>query len=759
MAKLFLAGASATVLANLSAICPAHAQADGEGASASDDTPIIIVTGTKANETLQDTEVSVAVYDEETIEQQALFDLRDALLRTANVSTLGGDGINNLSIRGIQLTGVGFTGSGATANIYIDGAPSSFNGNQGALNLWDVSQVEILRGPQSTVQGRNALAGAVIINTADPEYDWGARARAIVGTENTYQFSGMVTGPIIADQIAFRVAADYREQDFEVTNALTGDNAFFNQALTLRGKLLIEPEFAPGLRLELIASHVDTEFGEFGTVNGPAPVTDPAFAGFDPFGDITFNPNARMESNKIWRGIANLEYDVSDNWTLIGIGTIEDVNRFTIFGANGFSDSRDRVYSGEVRAAFDYDRLSGWIGAYYFDGTVPNELGFSGAFSLIGVPTNPANSTFLLESTQDEITENYAIFGDVTFEIDEHWTINVGARYDWENFTNTGLTGQITVDPPGCVVAPFLPGLGGLPCGVLIPISNEPPTTAEFEAFLPRGSVTYNFDEDRSIAFTVARGYRAGGSVFFAGTGGAGTTVPFEPEFLTNYELAFRSQWFDRRLTINANIFFTDWSDQQVSVPGTAVTSPFNNIVVNAGTSELYGAEIDITGSPTDSLDLFASVGLLSAEFTNFPFAVDFNGDPTNPADPQFANLAGKTFPAAPEFNLSFGFNFESPSGFFANVAGNFTTEQFSDVTNLEINKSDALFLVNARIGYRTDQFEIAVFANNLFDEQVLTRQGRFTVAPTDGFPTPNGNPFFVRNDPQVIGVSVGARF
>ncbi|MEO0461517.1 MAG: TonB-dependent receptor [Pseudomonadota bacterium] len=752
---VFIAGLLATVALHSTSF----AQEANEASENTDDDRVIIVTGTKQNISIQKEEASVAVITQRAIEDQALFDFRDALLRTANVSTLGGDTINNLSIRGVQLSGVGFTGSGATAQVYVDGAPSSFNGNQGAANLWDVAQVEILRGPQSTIQGRNALSGAVVINTADPEYEWGVRARGIVGTENTYRASAMVTGPIIADQLAFRLAADYSEQDFEVTNELTGDNALFQEALTLRGKLLFEPEFAPGLRLELTASYVDTDFGEFGTVNAPAPVTDPSFADFDPLGDVTFNPNARMESNKVWRGIANLEYDVSDNWTLIGIGTIEDVNRFTVFGANGFSESQDRVYSGEARAAFDYGNISGWIGGYYFDAVVPNELGFAGAFDLIGVPTDPAGSTFLLASTQVESTENYAIFGDVSIELSEKWSINLGARYDWETFTNTGLTGDITVDPSNCVVAPFLPGIGGLPCAALIPVSNEPPTTADFEAFLPRASVTYNFDEDRSLAFVVARGYRAGGSIFFAGTGGAGTTVPFDPEFLTNYELALRTQWFDQRLTVNANIFFTDWSDQQVSVPGTATTSPFNSIVVNAGTSELYGLELDASFEATPELDLFASAGLLSAEFTNFPFAVDFDGNPTNPADPTFANLAGFSFPAAPEFNASAGFSYRSDSGFFATATGSYTSSQFSDVTNLEANESEDLFLVNARVGYRTGPFEMAVFANNLFDSQVLTRQGRFTVAPTGGFPAPNGNPFFVRNDPQVIGVQAGVNF
>ncbi|MEM9317062.1 MAG: TonB-dependent receptor, partial [Pseudomonadota bacterium] len=128
----------------------------------------VIVFGTKRNLSLQDTQVSVALVTKEDIEEQVLFNVEDVLLRTANVSTAGGD-LNNLSIRGVTLGGVGFTGTGATANIYVDGSPNSFNANQGASNLWDIGQVEILRGPQSTIQGRNALAGAIVISTPIPE--------------------------------------------------------------------------------------------------------------------------------------------------------------------------------------------------------------------------------------------------------------------------------------------------------------------------------------------------------------------------------------------------------------------------------------------------------------------------------------------------------------------------------------------------------------------------------------------------------------
>lgn len=731
---------------------------DSQSDAESDRDRIIIVTGTKRAQSLQKEEASVAVITEKTIEDQALFDLRDALLRTANVSTLGGDGINNLSIRGIQLTGIGFTGSGATANVYVDGAPSSFDANQGASNLWDVKQVEILRGPQSTVQGRNALAGAIIINTADPEYDFGVRARGIVATENTYQLSGMVTGPIVADQIAFRIAADYREQDFGVTNAINGENSIFLESLTLRGKLLVEPEFAEGLSIKLTGSYADTKFGQFGQVSAPVPVTDPAFADFDIFGDQTFDPRGRQESNEVIRLIANVDYRLSDTWTVYAIGTYEDVDRFSAFGDAGFFDNPSVTYSGELRAAFDYGDISGWIGGYYFDNDDSSDGVFITPLSILGLPVDPPNSIVNLAIQQQSVTENYAVFGDLTWEISDKWSVNLGARYDWEDFADIGIQGSVAVDPPTCTVAPFVPGIGGLPCSLIIPVTNEPPRGASFEAFLPRGSVTYNFDEDRSIALSVARGYRAGGSFLFNVPGAAPEIREFGPEFLTNYELAFRSQWWDGRITLNANVFYSTWDDQQVSIPDPS-GALFSTLTTNDGQSELYGMEVDFSVEIIPELTVFTTLGLLHTEFTDFPFAQDVDGNPLNPANPEFANLAGNSFTAAPEVNISMGFAYNDDSGFFVNGNGSFASEQFSDVTNLPDNESKPYFLVNGRIGYRADNFEVAIFANNLFNERVITRQGRFTVDASTGVPTANNPPFFVVNDPRVIGASVGINF
>ncbi|MEM1262257.1 MAG: TonB-dependent receptor [Pseudomonadota bacterium] len=746
--KSILTGAVAAALACVPQIA---ASQDNPTDSSLDE---IVVTGTKRNLSLQDTQTSVALVTSEQIEEQALFNVEDIIIRTANVSTDGSGALNNLSIRGVTLVGIGFTGSGATSNVYVDGSPNSFNANQGASNLWDVAQVEILRGPQSTVQGRNALSGAVIINTADPEYEYGADVRLLAGTEDNRQYSAMVTGPIIDDKLAFRLAFDQREIDFGVTNLDTGNNTRFRDELTARAKLLWEP--TDRARIELIWSYTDTEFGEFNQVVAPGPRTDPRFLEFDPFGDVTFGGRERFEFNKVHRYTLDTQFELNDNWTLFGLATFEDSQRDTNFGASfGTGDAPDETYQYELRAAFDYGQWSGWIGAYYFDtsGSFRGLFNFSPA--TFGIATVPADGFVIFDSNQFDETKNRAVFADVTYEASDHWSFNVGARFDDEEFSDTGTVGTSEVGPSGCTIDPAFPGLGGFPCTVIFPPSGgDAPEPAEFDAFLPRGSVIYSIDEEKSVSFTVAQGYRAGGSYLYAPPGVTPETRTFEPEFLTNYEFALRTAWPDQDLVVNANLFYSDWEDQQVTIPGPS-GGVFDADILNVGSAKIFGLEAEVRQSLSDSLNWFATLGYVETQFTDFPFAINPDGSPRNAADPTFANLRGNDFNSAPRISVAVGLAYENANGWFASGTASYTGEQYSDVTNLEINRTSDYTIVNARAGYRNDNWRIAVFADNLFDERFVGRSGIQSVSTDTGVAADNPQPFFAVNDPRVVGVEI----
>ncbi len=716
----------------------------------------IVVTGTKQFLSLQDTQTSVSIVTAEDIQQRGLYNLEDIVLRTPNLST-GGSSLNDISIRGISFGGVGGAGNGVTGNIYVDGAPSSFSANRGALHLWDVEQVEALRGPQSTVQGRNALAGAIIFQTADPEYDFGLDARILIGNENSRQYSGAVTGPIVADQIAFRFSADYREVDFEVINQLNGTNTRFQDGLTLRGKLLFEPSALEGVRLEITGEYTESDIASANVVQAPVPISDPTFGDFDPFGNETFAPGTTFSTIQTTRLIADLDYQLSDHWSFKVLGTYEEGDSDNELGINRDINVAE-TYTAELRANFEYDRLTGWLGGYFFDtATATTRLTRS---PVPVFPVIPADSELTGEILVTTLARNYAIFGDVTFELTDKLKINLAARYDWENLDVSEPTGTLTSDPADCIIAPFVPGLGGRPCvepflGILF--SGDALDTT-FEAFLPRGTIIYDFDDDRSISFSISRGYRAGG-VFVTGDSGGGTIIGrYDPEYLTNYELAFRNEWPDVGLTVNANIFYSDWTDQQVNLPGLA-GNLFDRLILNAGESELYGAEFSAEAKVNDKLSVFANMGLLWTEFTDFPFAVDANGDPVNPADPQFANLDGNSFDTSPRFNAAAGVNYKDDQGLFANTNISYSSGQFSDILNLPENRGDRAFLVNARVGYDFGNFSAAAFVDNLFDDRVVLDRNAVGVPPATGVVEENPNPGFTVNEPRLWGIELRLGF
>ncbi|MEM9289016.1 MAG: TonB-dependent receptor [Pseudomonadota bacterium] len=712
----------------------------------------LIITGTKRNLSLQQTQTSVELFDPKRIEREVLVTLDDILLRTPNVSALNAQ--TNFSIRGIAQGGVGGAGTGQTSNIYVDGAPLTTNGQQGVQSLWDIAQVEVLRGPQSTIQGRNALAGAIVMQTADPTYEWEVRGRFQIATQETYRASAVVSGPILADQLAFRLAFDWQDYDAGVTEVTTGIPQEFQESFTYRGKILIEPAGLPGFRAEFKAEHINTDFGEFNTRFAPVPFDDPEIEDFDEFGNETFT-RVRLETANTDLYLLDITQEIGEHWTVYGIGAYENQDRTTQFCDTRFTEcnlitapTRTDQYSGELRAQFDYGRFSGWFGGYYFNQDIDRIQEFTLPVIASGFVPTPLDSTVTSTSLAGEKIENIAIFADFTFKLNEKWSFNIGARYDWEDFTDEGVQGEVTADPQDCTLAtPF----GVIACSGLLPVPTGDPRPADFSAFLPRAGITYSFDELRSLSLVIQRGYRAGGSVFQQ-IDGVVNNRPFDPEYIWNYELAFRSQWLDERLTINANAFYTDWNSQQVSIPGpSGQIGGLDAFIENAGESRLFGLEVSTAFEYSNELQVFGSLGLLDTEFTDFPFG---------PEGSTFANLAGNEFPAAPTLSASAGFNYEHPIGAYTSWNISYQSGRESEVANVPVNSVGGYVLVNARLGYSYENFNVFLFANNLFNDRFSTSKNFQFASPTTGeLAAPLGNARFQTNEPRVAGISIEASF
>lgn len=685
----------------------------------------ILVTGTKRDQSIQETQISVELYDDGRIEREALFELDDLAVFAPNVSTQGQT--RDLSVRGVSRRGVGLAGSGNTLNVYVDSAPVSELGLGGLETLWDIEQVEVLRGPQSTIQGRNALAGAIIVNTKDPTYDLAGDVRMIVANPRSQQYSAALSGAIVPNQLAARLAVDYQDTEGDLENATTGEQEQRQEALNIVGKLLIEPEAIAELRVELFAVYQDAEQGAFNRVTTAAPANSPDFSDFDPFGGVSFGQTLETQT-ETYRVGGNASYRVSDVWELFSLITYEDTDAFravgdvadlSVFGGAGQNMDDSETVSAEVRANFEFPRFSGWIGAYYFDESEDNRFLFD-----VLTPGGPFRA---FESGSSNAVENYAVFGELLWAVGPRWSFVFGARYDREEQTSSDLVGSL------------------------------PTTDTRFDAFLPKAGVIYGFTDSQSLSFTYSRGYRAGGVRLLNVIGAGQVLNTFDPEFLDNFELAYRSTWLEERLVFNINAFFGDWTDQQVAVLVGDIASLAAAEIRNAGSSEMYGFEVSGSyATPIEGLQLDASFGYLETEFTDFPFAA---GSGT-----LFGNLKGNEFPTAPNFTASFGLSYSHSSGVYTNWTISHQSEQFSDVENLEIDEADAYTIVNARLGYRVNQFEVFVYASNLFDDRAVTQSDLSAVdttaaSPTFGQPTFRPQrPVFI-NEPRTVGGGVRWRF
>ncbi|MEM9179729.1 MAG: TonB-dependent receptor [Pseudomonadota bacterium] len=650
--NLFAAAGAAALVSTQTAV--AQLDSADQDQEARQDT--IIVTGQKIARSLQDTPESVAVVTSIDIENQNINDLSDAIARTANLSAFADD--RGFSIRGIDSENVSGAGLSDLATIYVDGAPLSRDATRGGpLNIWDVEQVEFLRGPQSTLQGRNALAGAIIVNTTNPSYEWSGRARAVATSEiNETRFGVAFGGPIIDEQLAFRIAAEIAEEDGIVENITLGGNDDERETSSIRGKLLIEPNAIPDLKVLLSYTHDDRKFGD----------NIASLAGADPEDDRQIASNRMYQDDTTYDlGVASIEYDLNDAWSLKSVTTYSQLDR----ERSGDSDRTpadleffDQTFetesiTQEFLLNYQSDRWEAVFGAYasqidtdqFFDTTFTLEvvnnfdLGPSVAGlvaqQLIAAGVPPAAALAQGEATAAQVVplyaggflinanqigpvsvDTYAVFSDLTYQLTDNVRLFGGFRYDVEEqaITTGNTVSVITPLPDPAAFPPLAPVLTQV--NALLTVAALDATEEEervqspsFDAFLPKFGIGWDIDDKRSLNFVVQRGYRTGGVGINSATASSYT---FDAEFTWNYELSFRSQWLDDRLTLNANAFFNDWTDQQVNIQLSA--NQFDVETQNAGASEVYGFEIETEYEINDEFNVYASIGVAESEFNEF---------------------------------------------------------------------------------------------------------------------------------------------
>ena len=721
----------------------------------------IVVTGEKTNRSLQETPASVAVTTNRTITDQTLLGVYDVLNRTPNVVANGSD--TRFSIRGIDAFNVSGGGDGLLATVYLDGASIPQPAlSVGPLDLYDIAQIEIFRGPQSTVQGRNALAGAVIIRTTDPSYSWTGRARALLtGPNGERRLAGAVGGPIIDGQLAFRVSGEVAASDGNSYNITRHEKADRRASETIRGKLLLTPDAIPGLRIVATYLHDRHQRGYYYTEFDPPYALRDRVA-IEDVADVntTRSDIATIEAGyDLARGIS---INSVTNYSAITNVMLFDTDRSPTPGGISRIDNPFRTFQQELRLNLDTSWVRGVIGGYYLREDVRGyrfiadqqlqltRLGVPQALVAAGVPAVAVAATLNLYGnavsirntlTQPRLTNNYAGYADLTFPITSRLRVVAGLRYDRED-QDRGATQVISLRVPlpnpatSGALAPIVTLLNGRLTTLLTAANTSSPVRrVSYDAWLPKAGITFDAADNVSLSATAQRSYRAGGAGI---NQQRGSYYTYDPEYTWTYELALRSEFLDRRLTINANGFYTDWRNQQVTVrltPGAV----FDSQTINAGHSRVYGGELSITARPAPQLSLFAGAGYTNTKFLTFDIGT---------AGIQGA-AAGNQVTLAPHWTLSGAATWQHPSGLFANVNAQYRSSFYQDTVIQTVPDIRPLTLVNARIGWQNAHFGAYLIASNIFD----------VAKPTLSMLDFDGRRRGVLTAPRTLGMSLEARF
>ena len=625
----------------------------------------LTVTAERTERSIMDTATSVVVLDDDTIEQRpAMKSVNDV---TASIPNVTAPSTGNIApaVRGVDGTGPAqgadafLAGTRPRLNVQVDGRPLSYNEVVfGDVSLWDVEQVEVLRGAQSTLQGRNAIAGTVAVRTKDPTYDFEVGGRVIGGDYDRRVLSGVVSAPLVEDQVAFRVAVDHQRRDsfvdFDEIPGV-GDPGDF-ESLNARAKLLIQPEAWEGFSSTITVSHSNYTAPQTEGITRPAKDHEASYPLMP-----TFNPESTG-------GVFDTRWQINDNWALENTTSVTgiDIERKALPGdGNATIDAVEIVSEPRVRFTSTDGNFNALGGIYVFNNEQDEFIDLFGTGDF-----------------HDE-TNTVAVFGEATVTVFDDFDITLGARYEREHRRRTGVLKEMDFGG-GFIIGPF-----------------ENDLDETYDAFLPKLGVAWHPTDQLTFGAVVSRGYNGGGAGFTYDAPFESYT--FKPEYVWTYEAYTRAELLDKKLQLTGNLFYSRYKDMQVPLDLNPDPDIWSYVIRNADRVETYGAEFGARWLAAPGLELFGEVGLLETEISKYKGS-DFKGN----------ELA-----LAPAVTADFGVLYRHQSGFEVSADARYSGDYFSTIENLKEAEVDSYWLLNAQVGYvfgADANVRIFGFVNNILD-------------------------------------------
>lgn len=672
---------------------------------------VITVTATRKTENLQQVALSVTALSADELQKQHISDLGDLESHIPNLNLHVGDAANAVVyIRGVgQIDSISFNDPGVGVyldDVYMGRVQGSF------LDVVDPEQIEVLRGPQGTLYGRNTIGGAVKFTSAKPTKDTQAYINTHIGSFNEKGIKGSLSGTLIEDQLLGRVAFSKTSRDGYGDNSFDGKGDNDKDNMAWRASLLSTPNdnfsayfVVDGSKSDPSRSrtpHRETEIYSVKT-GAMVPTTKDRFDV-----DVNYNDLDKLET---LGASLTLQYYL-DNFTFKSISAYREMDYRTHLDLDGTRDSSFGIYnfedqdqtSQEFQLIYNNDKLSVVSGLYFFN---ENDLTFGGAIaSDFFVPVAPGvYFPYPIMSAGKRISENTskAIYANLNYQLTDKLGMTVGARYTHERkevtnhgeeFFGTGLTTAEQMEQA------FGTGIGGSLTGF--------DAEKEWNSFSPKLGFDYQLNNDVMLYTTASRGFKSGGF------NGRLTSVaqPFDPEELWSYEAGFKSLLADQSVRLNFAAFYNDYKNFQLSrFSIDADSGAFLSLFENAGKATIYGAELELTVIATDNLTFNINGGYLGGGYDEL--IGDFGKEISD--DRELVN--------APKFNARIGVDYWFDVGNLGelslNVSASYRSKTYLTVSSSEVLAQPSYSLVDFSLNYEaSEHWNLSLYGKNLTDKQ-----------------------------------------
>lgn len=766
----------------------------------------VIVTAQKRQENLQEVPLSITALGTAKLEELRVTDFADysKFLPSLSYTSLG-PGFSRVFFRGVSSGDNGnHSGSMPSVGIYLDEQPITTI--QGALDvhIYDIERVEALAGPQGTLYGASSQAGTIRIITNKPDPSKFAAGYDIEGNvldgETGYLAEGFANLPV-GENAAIRLVG-WGKRDAGYISNVAADRLYPTAEITINNADRAKEDYndvetygaRAALRVDLNDSWTISP-----TLMHQQQESNGAFA-YDPsLGDLKVARYRPEHADDRWTQaaltvegkIANLDVVYAGSYLKRDVDTESDYSDYslfydvayyyTVYNDDGvtieptqYINGKDRYkrQSHELRLSTPSDKRVRFVGGLFYQRQqhlIEQRYKIDNLTPVYEVTDWP-DTIWLTE--QKRVDRDYAVFGELSFDITERLTVTGGARWFkadnslagffgyGEGFSSSGTNGEALCsdfagdeigDRSGWV--PFT-AVGTAPCKNL-------DKSVDDDGVTPKVNLTYKFDDQRMVYVTYSEGFRPGG------VNRRGTFPPYDADYLKNYEVGWKTTWMDNRLRFNGAVFLLDWDDFQFSFTG---ENGLTNIT-NAGGARIKGIEADVEFAATESFLISGGLSVLDAKLRGdfcelldadgrpLPLTDCFAPDPHQGPDVLRGASDGTELPVVPDYkaNLTGRYRFDVGAlDAFAQAAFVYQSESRAALTAFDetiLGKNRAYGLADFSVGFGKDSWTAELFINNAFDKRAdITRFAQCREEMCT-------KPYIVTNRPRTIGVKFGQKF